>query len=324
MNKNLYSVFPRLNKFYDNKISFIDSLDFTDNTTLRYLGLLTGENLAYMEKNKNKDLYNFTSDEITDVINSFPTSKINVKKQMLSIINRYIEYAIERGFLITGINQCGSITDKDISANESLLKSSYISLHDFYKWINELNESSDIDKAQLILLRYGLNVKESIKAKFDDVNREDNIIKITKEDNGVKFYPIDNRFCDYIDKAYLCDSFKDREYKDTDFIIKQTKLSRQETLSENSYRNRLGAIGRDNDILRPNINMLRKSRMYDFLLMFKEENNEVTYDDVKTVVNMFEGVVNEYNKALDNKYSLLKKQFQDIFGIKVITRKNKG
>lgn len=301
-----------LNKFSENKLIFIEDLMFSNNTKERYWSILDSDLITTSENNKDKDLYEFTSDEIIEVVSALPTTKIRTQKQVLSVINRYINHAIERGWLSTGINPCEIIkANDDIHSNKESLKRTYMNLDEFYNWIENL-EASDVDIMLLVLLRYGCTMKEICNLVYDDVNVYDKTLNV----NGKK-YPIDGMFVNYVEKAYCCNEYEDIVYQDSNYIIKPTKKTRGNKVNENSLRNKMTMIADKNSIDRPSINALNKSRKFDLILSIYNEKKILYYSDVEDVLKIFD------DNMTDNKSFVLKENFEEMFSIKVHKNKRK-
>ena len=299
-----------LNKFSENKLIFIEDLMFSNNTKERYWSILDSDLITTSENNKDKDLYEFTSDEIIEVVSALPTTKIRTQKQVLSVINRYINHAIERGWLSTGINPCDIIkANDDIHSNKESLKRTYMNLDEFYNWIENI-EASDVDIMLLVLLRYGCTMKEICNLVYDDVNIYDKTLNV----NGKK-YPIDYTFINYVEKAYCCNEYEDIVYQDSNYIIKPTKKTRGNKVNENSLRNKMTMIADKNSIDRPSINALNKSRKFDLILDVYDEKKILHYSDIEDVLKIFD------DNMTDNKSFVLKENFEEMFDIKV--HKNK-
>lgn len=301
-----------LNKFSENKLIFIEDLMFSNNTKERYWSILDSDLITTSENNKNKDLYEFTSEEIIEVVSALPTTKIRTQKQVLSVINRYINHAIERGWLSTGINPCEVIkANDDIHSNKESLKRTYMNLDKFYNWIENI-EASDVDIMLLVLLRYGCTMKEICNLVYDDVNVYDKTLNV----NGKK-YPIDGMFVNYIEKAYCCNEYEDIIYQDSNYIIKPTKKTRSNKVNENSLRNKMTMIADKNSIDRPSINALNKSRKFDLILSIYNEKKILYYSDIEDVLKIFD------DNMTDNKSFVLKENFEEMFSIKVHKNKRK-
>ena len=300
-----------LNKFSENKLIFIEDLMFSNNTKERYWSILDSDLITTSENNKDKDLYEFTSEEIIEVVSALPTTKIRTQKQVLSVINRYINHAIERGWLSTGINPCDIIkANDDIHSNKESLKRTYMNLDEFYNWIENL-EASDVDIMLLVLLRYGCTMKEICNLVYDDVNVYDKTLNV----NGKK-YPIDGMFVNYVEKAYCCNEYEDIVYQDSNYIIKPTQKTRSNKVNENSLRNKMTMIADKNSIDRPSINALNKSRKFDLILSIYNEKKILYYSDIEDALKIFD------DNMTDNKSFILKENFEEMFSIKV--HKNKG
>lgn len=301
-----------LNKFSENKLIFIEDLMFSNNTKERYWSILDSDLITTSENNKNKDLYEFTSDEIIEVVSALPTTKIRTQKQVLSVINRYINHAIERGWLSTGINPCDVIkANDDIHSNKESLKRTYMNLDEFYNWIENL-EASDVDIMLLVLLRYGCSMKEICNLVYDDVDVYDKTLNV----NGKK-YPIDSMFVNYVEKAYCCNEYEDIIYQDSNYIIKPTGKTRSNKVNENSLRNKMTMIAEKNNIDRPSINALNKSRKFDLILNIYNEKKILYYSDIEDVLKIFD------DNMTDNKSFVLKENFEEMFSIKVNKNKRK-
>lgn len=301
-----------LNKFSENKLIFIEDLMFSNNTKERYWSILDSDLITTSENNKDKDLYEFTSDEIIEVVSALPTTKIRTQKQVLSVINRYINHAIERGWLSTGINPCDIIkANDDIHSNKESLKRTYMNLDEFYNWIENL-EASDVDIMLLVLLRYGCTMKEICNLVYDDVNVYDKTLNV----NGKK-YPVDSMFVNYVEKAYCCNEYEDIVYQDSNYIIKPTQKTRSNKVNENSLRNKMTMIADKNNIDRPSINALNKSRKFDLILDVYNEKKILYYSDIEDVLKIFD------DNMTDNKSFVLKENFEEMFSIKVHKNKRK-
>lgn len=295
----------KLNKYQNNKLSFLEDMSYEENTFLKYWSILAGDNIInLLEQSKNKDLYEFSVDEIIELLSSYPTANTRSLNQVFSIIGSYIEYATNiRGWNHTGINPCNAIDfNKDIKINELYIKNSYQTLDEFYIYLNSLDKSSIVDKCMLLLLRYGCSVDECINVKYEDIM--DNVLLVNN-----KLYPIDNRFINLINKSKECEEWNNTIYMNTEYVIKTTKKSRNlaTKINQNSFRNRLNNIGVDNEVIRPNINQLTKARKYDLLLDIYKDKGYISNEDIDIIISIFD------NNVTVNKREVLKSSFKNIF-----------
>ena len=308
-----FTNYKKLNRFYDNKINFIKERGYKEESSIKkYLYVILNENIALAEKNKDKDLYDFSTSEIIDLINNtFITVKTGVKNQNFNIIKTYIDWAIERGLLVTGINPCDSITDNDFKISEKMAKNYYQTLDEFYDWLKEL-KCSNVDKALITLVRYGVEIKETVKLQFKDINKEEKTIVI-RNNNDVKFLPIDDRFIEVMEKSKYCSEYDKTSYvQDNDYIVKQTRKGRSERPEINSIRNRFNIISVSNGITRINPTMLKDNREYDLLLEIAEQNGQLITKDFKDIIQIF-NYKNITESSIVNKSQILKRQFIDFF-----------
>ena len=308
-----FTNYKKLNRFYDNKINFIKERGYKEESSIKkYLYVILNENIALAEKNKDKDLYDFSTSEIIDLINNtFITVKTGVKNQNFNIIKTYIDWAIERGLLVTGINPCDSITDNDFKISEKMAKNYYQTLDEFYDWLKEL-KCSNVDKALITLVRYGVEIKETVKLQFKDINKEEKTIVI-RNNNDVKFLPIDDRFIEVMEKSKYCSEYDKTSYvQDNDYIVKQTRKGRSERPEINSIRNRFNMISVSNGIARINPTMLKDNREYDLLLEIAEQNGQLITKDFKDIIQIF-NYKNITESSIVNKSQILKRQFIDFF-----------
>ena len=308
-----FTNYKKLNRFYDNKINFIKERGYKEESSIKkYLYVILNENIALAEKNKDKDLYDFSTSEIIDLINNtFITVKTGVKNQNFNIIKTYIDWAIERGLLVTVINPCDSITDNDFKISEKMAKNYYQTLDEFYDWLKEL-KCSNVDKALITLVRYGVEIKETVKLQFKDINKEEKTIVI-RNNNDVKFLPIDDRFIEVMEKSKYCSEYDKTSYvQDNDYIVKQTRKGRSERPEINSIRNRFNIISVSNGIARINPTMLKDNREYDLLLEIAEQNGQLITKDFKDIIQIF-NYKNITESSIVNKSQILKRQFVDFF-----------
>ena len=308
-----FTNYKKLNRFYDNKINFIKERGYKEESSIKkYLYVILNENIALAEKNKDKDLYDFSTSEIIDLINNtFITVKTGVKNQNFNIIKTYIDWAIERGLLVTGINPCDSITDNDFKISEKMAKNYYQTLDEFYDWLKEL-KCSNVDKALITLVRYGVEIKETVKLQFKDINKEEKTIVI-RNNNDVKFLPIDDRFIEVMEKSKYCSEYDKTSYvQDSNYIVKQTRKGRSERPEINSIRNRFNIISVSNGIARINPTMLKDNREYDLLLEIAEQNGQLITKDFKDIIQIF-NYKNITESSIVNKSQILKRQFVDFF-----------
>lgn len=307
-----------LNKFQTNKKVFLEDSNYSENTKIKYWRVLSSTFVNLFEKTKDKDLYNFTKREIEDLINSNATTRRSSQTQMLTIVSRYIDWSIERGLLTTGINPCHTIYYwEDIGNNNLLVKSSYTTIEEFSKFVDDLY-CSDVDKLLLIMIRYGIKVKETKFIKHEQLDIDNMTLRVYS-DSGVIDLPIDDLFLEYYNRAKKCDSFevlgkegyKTTNYIDSGYMIKNTTRGKGDIVNDNSLRNRLYAISLNNNITRIPVNVINRNRYYDLLFDIRNKKGYIEYNDIDNVVKILNG------SSSGNQRAYLKKDWESLTGDKV-------
>jgi hypothetical protein len=212
-------------------------------------------------------------------------------------------------------------------------KQSYQTLDEFYKFIDDL-KCSDVDKMMLILLRYGVKLNLISDVKKSDIDEKEMRLSVYTS-RYVLSYPIDKMFLKWVKKSnnvteYGGFSSNTSDIKvisatysesPTGYLLRNTirfdKEPENEKVNINTLYSRLNAISINNKIVRINPSELNKSRKFDFLFRAYELNGIVDSDDVKDVIEMFDG---NFTNA---KMVKVKNEFEVISDIK-ITRLNYG
>lgn len=278
-----------LNEYQKNKANWLENVDRYSDATKKAYWVNLNTKVADEEVSKNKDLYDWNKDEIIKLIKDMPTKSYATKTQVYTAIVRYMEWTYKEGNK-EGENPCDSINTKELFAiNEIVLHESYIELQKFYDFILELN-CSDVDRAMLTLLRYGVKVDDVGKVKWEDVDRENKILKIIRNDKEIEL-PIDNLFIMIINQAKSCDRYapgqKLVEYVDYGYVIKATPTVKwREIPAENVY-NKVGMISRNNKIQRISVPDLNDSRKYDLLFNILKDYGKVTRNNVERIIEIF-------------------------------------
>ena len=325
----------RLNEYQIHKRNWLmESKDLSEITIQNYWTMLENNSVNILELSKGRDLWTFSKPEIVEILNYAPTIQKSVKQSLNSVMSKYNQWAIERGFNLTGENSCTQITSSDIKINKKAFDMSYITLDEFYDFLDTLRGSYN-EKLILIMARYGVKIKDIANVKWEDVNRENMSLVILTEDKCLSL-PIDSRFIEYVDKAKDENQYEvilERKvnndngfkiinytvgYDDYGYIIKTTNMVKNtgNTVNVSTIRNRVNEMakrgtvkdkeGKSKNVARPNIGDYNKSRRYDFLYEALNKNGVVTIEDVKDVIILFDGFVTEQKTySLKNNFELL-------------------
>lgn len=337
----------KLNEYQMNKRNWLIESHYTaERTNITYWRALEDNRINFLEKTKGKDLYDFDTTEIIEAINYAPTIKINTKIILKTVMGKYNQWAIDRGYNTTGINPCDSISNKDLKLNMTAFEMSYVDLDYFYD-VLKVVQASDVDKMILVMARYGIKTKDMAYIKWEDVDRENKTVSLFYGYDKPLIYPVDDRFIECMDKAKDEEGYKregksietigksgkikykriekevSTQYEDYGYILKVTEKSKGEAIvKENTIRNRVYEMSKvktiDNkDIKRPNVRDYNISRRYDLLFDILDMNGKVTTDDIRKVLGVFE------EKVTDNKITHLRVNFELISGTEVETRLTK-
>ena len=193
-----------------------------------------------------------------------------------------------------------------------------ITINDKKHYITYISEESDTDLQPLdqIISIDGKNY-ENLKDFQEyisslEVNDKISIIVI-RNNNDVKFLPIDDRFIEVMEKSKYCSEYDKTSYvQDSNYIVKQTRKGRSERPEINSIRNRFNIISVSNGIARINPTMLKDNREYDLLLEIAEQNGQLITKDFKDIIQIF-NYKNITESSIVNKSQILKRQFIDFF-----------
>ena len=143
------------NKFSANKEMFLEDSNLEENTKLRYTSVFESDIITGFEMVLDKDLYDFNKEDLLSVISNTKKVKSRTQKQTLSIIKSYIDWSIEKGESDHEVNPCDFIIDEELRLTDKN-KSLYMTLDEFYNYIDTLHISS-VDKMLLLLSLTYLN-----------------------------------------------------------------------------------------------------------------------------------------------------------------------
>ena len=185
-------------EFLENKVSFLNDTYSNENTRKAYASLY--KNIILEEEiHKGKDLMYFTSEELKEVMLSLVSNKQSSKGSVASIVTKYLDYCINKGYILTNNMKTLSVNELK-KENKRFILNDVVNLNKFYKWLTELEIKHDLYiTLPLLFARYGIvgeELSDMINVKYEDIDRNNFTINI----NGVLF-PIDKQFINWIDKA---------------------------------------------------------------------------------------------------------------------------
>ena len=185
-------------EFLKNKVSFLNDTYSNENTRKAYASLY--KNIILEEEiYKGKDLMYFTSEELKEVMLSLVNNKQSSKGSIASIVTKYLDYCINKGYILTNNMKTLSVNELK-KENKRFILNDVVNLNKFYKWLSILETKHDLYiTLPLLLARYGVvgeELYDMLNLTYEDINREDLTVNV----NGVLF-PIDEQFINWIDKA---------------------------------------------------------------------------------------------------------------------------
>lgn len=176
--KEMYKIFSSKSEFEINKNNFLDDF-YKRAATKQTEYYLYNATILYNEKLNDKDISEFSSCEIKDLIESVATGSAGQKYRVFKFINQYCKWRVSNGFI--SLNPCDNLNKKDFTANINILKNNIIGLDMFWDMINEmmLNGCHVQLVLPLVLSRYGIYGKDGydlLHLRYDQINTKEKII----------------------------------------------------------------------------------------------------------------------------------------------------
>ena len=274
--------YERLKNTYVNEV-------YKNNDSKMVIWNLYENNISYYEKNLGKDVYQFTVLELDSLISSIASNSINIKANIFSFCNQYIEWCISKRLI--SINNMNAL-DRDVysSISQKLASSKLIGYNEFWDMITYMETKTDIQNIMPIILSYycisGADMEWLRGLKLSDLDEENEVVVIN---GGEVVIPIDKKFIKYCYKANEDANFDDKYFK-TDLIVKPTKNSVNDLVAENTVYNRIYDAFADAKIKRIKLNDLAKSRKI-FLLLQIRKDRFLSNKDFQRVCEMFNPTV---------------------------------
>lgn len=310
--------YDTLDEFQKFKANWLEEREYyAHSSKVNYWRIINGK-VHKIEISKGKDLFDFDKQEIIQLVKYLPTKSITTKQQLYTAIVKYMEWACEKGYNYVG-NPCDTIVPTELfTVNELAFKEQYIEISDFINFIYDL-DCSDVDRAMLTLLRYGVKIEEVGKVKWDDISVDGKFLRIQHEDRDLEL-PIDGIFMMMMDKAKNChyrDLYKKKStmkeetqvkivsYRNSEYIVKPLENVEWDYMDGRTVYNRIQRISASNKIQRISVPDLNNSRRYDLLFDIVERKNHITKRDVKHVLSIFGEVTENKAVRLKNNFELL-------------------
>ena len=262
------------------KNTYINEIYKNNNSKITVYNLYR-KNILNWEKILNKDLIYFTVQELDSLISSLPSSSIHIKSGVYSFISQYLDWAISKKFI--SMNNIKALDRKlYCEISQKLASSRLISEERLWELIKLSETKSDIQNAVPIILAYfgcncGNNLEGMRNLKMSDIDFENKVVYMRLEGSLISVIPVNEDFLDFIEKAHT-DASMGQEYVDDDLIIKRTKNTRGDIISENSIYQRCYEFYNSLGIKKISLNDLLKSRKIALLLCIRERHYLTSLD----------------------------------------------
>lgn len=249
----------RHSRFEINKNNFINKW-YNSDATKKTIWSLYKNKVLYIEKLKDKDLYEMnTPEEIKEIVTSMPTTSQLNKRKLFDFINAYLTYCETITFQIN-FNSCDSLDPDEVcKVSEKSLINKLVSRDKLWEIVEEAKECIESNCiVGAVLSRYGIYGKEGseiLNLRWECIDKENKIVTIVdKEGNEIrKVYVVDDRFYDFMkfakDQIYVNFTRNTELVQIEDYVVKEGNM-------------------RIKDVQRNQMNMLNKqTKMYKALNM---------------------------------------------------------
>ena len=312
-------------KFEINKNNYLNDY-YVKSSTKQTQYYLYNSTILEIEKIKDKDVSEFSSKEIRELVDSVPTGSKGQQDRVFKFINSYCKWMMDQERI--NLNPCDSIDKDEFTINTRALKNKIIGLDKFWDVINEMiTKGCHIQLAlPLVLSRYGIygkNAYDILHLRYEQIDKENKTVSLYYEDGRFKTSLIvDDRFIDIIEKSKgdnKIDSKYNATYLDTGYVIKRSSLA-----GDNGDIETLPGLVRRGNLAYTYVNYpsvkfnnLVKSRKIDFLLNIRKKRR-INTDDVLVVMKLFDPNVS------NGSYHTLVKDLAILTGEKVLYKYEQG
>ncbi|WP_137743353.1 tyrosine-type recombinase/integrase [Robertmurraya siralis] len=192
-----------------------------------------------IEKTLNKDVFEFTIDELGSVIaNSNPTS-IVVARSRGSIISQYLNWAYDNNYRVSNINPLQNITDDWYSQFIDKNIKQFISIKELNEIVSGLvNYQDKIIPVLLFHGVYGTQSSEIRNLKLSDIQADGTTVRLYDDRKGERFITLDKEVIEMLIQAANESSYYHKngltaisrwaqsDLLESDYIVKMAKKGR--------------------------------------------------------------------------------------------------
>jgi integrase len=293
----------------DFKNRFISQYDETTQVSLSYIFRRAAE----LEYSLGKDIYDFNREELDSLFFVFDSKSKDSVASRISIISKYIDFAIEQGFLKTGINLTKNFVGQEYYekfVSKVAERKKYLSKEQF----EDLLEFcvNDQDRAIFVLLYEGArgrqeeenSLEELINLKLSDCNLETNEVTLTRNNGETRTIVVSNETMEILKFADAQEKYLKSNGEVSDWmkakkndkmmlhqnghILKPTGITDFGLISEQSIKQRITGIRKRYGNPFITISSIWYSGMVEYGKKIKQRTGEeLTGDDYKEICVRF-------------------------------------
>lgn len=215
--------------------------------------------IAKYEKNREKDISEFTRDEIRNVLESIRPFSLSDVKRKGNYINFYIQWMIENGYRSNNISPLLAADDNFYMSTLDMNRKLYYTLEEFEDILENVPNAQD--QAMLSLMFNGIvgeEFKELTHLSYNDINWNTGIVtvrnredKLTGEISDVE-RKVDDRTLYFLERAHHATEYyrnndtndKSKRLIETDLILKNVVSARVNPAAAVSPSALYGRLGR--------------------------------------------------------------------------------
>lgn len=274
INKNTF-----LTDIYDN----IDTMKTSYNTLKK--------NVISIEKVKEKDLMNFSIEELINLMQTMSTPSVNTKERMYHLIDTYLDWCVSKGYI--GLNGMKGLSKDELcKVNKMMVNYKLISKQELFDLCEQSINTGEVTAMEcipLILARYGIvgeGLSRMINLRYEeDINRDNMTVSI-EENGNLLLFPIDDKFLYWVDRAHNVITDGKYEYIDEGKVIKVRSDYPNYEVDNNYVYNKVLTVFNLGILSRISFKSLEQSRKFDFLLDLRNER-VLTSEDFRMIATMF-------------------------------------
>lgn len=313
-------------RFEANKINFLEE-NYSNEITKTIYYNIWDSTISYLEEIKQKDLYEFTSEEIQELMSTIPTASTSHKGNVTSFISNYFEYCIEKGFANT--NPIQSLDRNMLTkVNSKVIKNKMMSKRQLHKLCVKMTEFGNVFQIlPFILARYGImgsKLDDMCNLRWEDIDRVNmKVSLIDKETGEIRLLDIDDIFLYWIDKAKDTCEYEVRKYSkkqkkwvisdnikfiDYGFVLKVSSIAYFNNSTQQDakyiYRETI-RVCESSNIKKPTLNSLLKAEKIERLLEIRA-TRRITTEDCHNTMLLFSPSTSR------GSYTTLKRDYESI------------